>query len=666
MADDGAHVRVVAPQVCEDLRDLVAASLRARSSHRHPSGCGPTAGPRRAAASSGRRARSVSPTSRTRGSCSRRRTTRDRPRRRRVGGGAPHLVRPRRGRARGHRPHAGDDPQRRRARRGRHGRPRGRRPGDGRARERRQADSPGSGEAPTRGGARGARRDRRAPALRRRRPAPPPSCAGRPGARDARRGARRGRPAHGPGPSGARGGRRRRRGPARAGRRARRARARRRGDRRRQDPGNHPVPQHEINTILVEQAQRGRRVVRLKGGDPFVYGRGGEEVLACRAAGVPVDVVPGVSKRAQRPRARGHPAHAPGHGRRVPRGQRPRRARRRRARGVRDRTATLVVLMGVSQLARITAQALGAGADPALPVAIVENGSTPRQRVTRAPLGEIVERAAQSGVRPRRSSWWGRRRRGTARPGDGRVTGTGGTEVDPPVATSTRGGSISDARVDLASGPDADRPTLGQVMAGCTVLVTADRRKSELAAALQRRGAEVRHAPALSMIPHADDEQLLAGTRDLVERPPDVVVVTTGIGFRSWVEAADAHGLADRLLECWPTRGSSRAGPRRAARSRPQASPPTGSPSPRRRRRSPTCCSARASPGCASPCSTTAPVPTGSTSCSRRPAPRSRASSSTGGDRRPTRKRCARPSRPRPSGRSTRSSSPPRPAPRRG
>ncbi len=76
MADDGAHVRVVAPQVCEDLRDLVAASLRARSSHRHPSGCGPTAGPRRAAASSGRRARSVSPTSRTRGSCSRRRTTR--------------------------------------------------------------------------------------------------------------------------------------------------------------------------------------------------------------------------------------------------------------------------------------------------------------------------------------------------------------------------------------------------------------------------------------------------------------------------------------------------------------------------------------------------------------------------------------------------------------
>src|SRR5690606_41218284 len=115
---------------------------------------------------------------------------------------------------------------------------------------------------------------------------------------------------------------------------------------------------------------------------------------------------------------------------------------------------------------------------------------------------------------------------GTAPPGAGRVTAD---SAEVPV-----GGA---------------RPALGQAMAGCTVLVTADRRKSELAAALRRRGAEVRHAPALSMIPHADDAQLLAGTRDLVEHPPDVVVVTTGIGFRSWIEAADVHGLADRLLE---------------------------------------------------------------------------------------------------------------------
>jgi uroporphyrinogen-III synthase len=86
-------------------------------------------------------------------------------------------------------------------------------------------------------------------------------------------------------------------------------------------------------------------------------------------------------------------------------------------------------------------------------------------------------------------------------------------------------------------------------LAGCTVLVTADRRANELGAALERRGAVVRHAPALTIVPHVDDETLLAGTRALLADPPDVVVVTTGIGFRGWVEAADAAGVAEPLLQ---------------------------------------------------------------------------------------------------------------------
>ena len=93
----------------------------------------------------------------------------------------------------------------------------------------------------------------------------------------------------------------------------------------------------------------------------------------------------------------------------------------------------------------------------------------------------------------------------------------------------------------------AARPALGQTMAGCTVLVTAERRAAEFAAALERRGATVRHAPALSMIPHVDDETLRAATTAILDDPPDVVVVTTGIGFRAWLEAADAHGLAERV-----------------------------------------------------------------------------------------------------------------------
>lgn len=89
---------------------------------------------------------------------------------------------------------------------------------------------------------------------------------------------------------------------------------------------------------------------------------------------------------------------------------------------------------------------------------------------------------------------------------------------------------------------------MGEPLAGCVIVQTADRRKRELASALERRGATVKHAPALSTIPHLDDERLVADTRTLIANPPDVVVATTGIGFRGWIEAADAAGLADDLL----------------------------------------------------------------------------------------------------------------------
>jgi uroporphyrinogen-III synthase len=91
------------------------------------------------------------------------------------------------------------------------------------------------------------------------------------------------------------------------------------------------------------------------------------------------------------------------------------------------------------------------------------------------------------------------------------------------------------------------RPALSAALEGCTIVIAVDRRSSELAAALERHGAQVRHAPALTIVPHIDDEALIAATRELVERPPDVVVATTGVGFRGWMEAADEAGLADQL-----------------------------------------------------------------------------------------------------------------------
>ncbi|MFG3102977.1 uroporphyrinogen-III synthase [Streptomyces sp. NPDC048182] len=86
-------------------------------------------------------------------------------------------------------------------------------------------------------------------------------------------------------------------------------------------------------------------------------------------------------------------------------------------------------------------------------------------------------------------------------------------------------------------------------LAGFTVGVTAARRADELGALLERRGAAVLHAPALRIVPLADDAKLLAATEQLIGRAPDVVVATTAIGFRGWVEAAEGWGLGGALLE---------------------------------------------------------------------------------------------------------------------
>ncbi|OIJ65877.1 uroporphyrinogen-III synthase [Streptomyces mangrovisoli] len=101
-------------------------------------------------------------------------------------------------------------------------------------------------------------------------------------------------------------------------------------------------------------------------------------------------------------------------------------------------------------------------------------------------------------------------------------------------------------RPDRPDRPEADGPG---PLAGFTVGVTAARRADELGALLKRRGAAVLHAPALRIVPLADDSELLAATKDLIDQAPDVVVATTAIGFRGWVEAADGWGLGEQLLD---------------------------------------------------------------------------------------------------------------------
>ena len=89
---------------------------------------------------------------------------------------------------------------------------------------------------------------------------------------------------------------------------------------------------------------------------------------------------------------------------------------------------------------------------------------------------------------------------------------------------------------------------LGPVLAGCRILVTAQRRADELGGALARRGATSWSRRRSGVVPHVDEAALLETTRKMIADPVDIVVVTTGIGFRGWLDTAEAAGLADDLV----------------------------------------------------------------------------------------------------------------------
>jgi uroporphyrin-III C-methyltransferase len=160
--------------------------------------------------------------------------------------------------------------------------------------------------------------------------------------------------------------------------------------------GDHALPQDEINAVLVHHARRGRRVVRLKGGDPFVLGRGGEEAAALAAASIPFEIVPGVSSAVAVPAYAGIPVTYRGVAASfaVVTGHEACEASRvdwaRLATGV----DTLVILMGVSALPRIARTLIAHGRPPCTPVAVVNSGATARQVTLVDRLDRIAARAA--------------------------------------------------------------------------------------------------------------------------------------------------------------------------------------------------------------------------------------------------------------------------------
>jgi uroporphyrin-III C-methyltransferase len=161
------------------------------------------------------------------------------------------------------------------------------------------------------------------------------------------------------------------------------------------EPEHHPLAQEAIHELLAEEAARGRTVVRLKGGDPFVFGRGGEEAEFLAARGIDFEIVPGVSSAIAVPGAAGIPlthrrvsrAFAVVAGHTCSPDPEPDYPSLLRGAG------TLVVLMGVRSLPRIVARLLEGGIDPATPAAVVENGTRPDQRTLVTTLAGLVAAA---------------------------------------------------------------------------------------------------------------------------------------------------------------------------------------------------------------------------------------------------------------------------------
>ena len=169
-------------------------------------------------------------------------------------------------------------------------------------------------------------------------------------------------------------------------------------------PDRHPVPQHEINRILVEKAAQGRTVARLKGGDPYIFGRGGEEAEALAAAGVPFEIVPGVTAAIAATAYAGIPAthrdctstvaFITGH-------EDPNKTETavdwsKIATGI----GTIVIYMGIKHSKNTIDQILAAGRSPDTPAALIQRGTLPSQRTITATLGTLSDAIEKHGVKP--------------------------------------------------------------------------------------------------------------------------------------------------------------------------------------------------------------------------------------------------------------------------
>lgn len=270
--------------------------------------------------------------------------------------------------------------------------------------------------------------------------------------------------------------------------------------------GNHFLRQEQTNQVLLDKALEGKRVVRLKGGDPFLFGRGGEELELLAGHDVPFEIVPGITSAFAVPAYNGIPVThrdfcssvhiITGH--------------RRAGRGydidfealVRTK-GTLVFLMGIAALPDICGGLLAAGMDPEMPAAVLERGTTAAQRRISGTLGTLEEICSRT------------------------------TVETPAIIVVGRVCSVADQFGWYEKKP----------LAGVKVVVTRPKELiSGLSSKLRQQGAEVLELPSIRTVPCADDEELQICIRRLGEGAYDWLVFTSPSGVRIFFEKLFAHG----------------------------------------------------------------------------------------------------------------------------
>jgi uroporphyrinogen III methyltransferase / synthase len=277
-------------------------------------------------------------------------------------------------------------------------------------------------------------------------------------------------------------------------------------------PGNPSMSQEQINTLLVELANAGKTVVRLKGGDPYVFGRGGEEALELVASGIPFEVVPGVTSGLAAAAYAGIPvthrgvstsvAFVTGH-------EDPAKDGfdvdwSEVARGA----DTLVLYMGVGRLAEISQELISAGRSPDTPAACVRWGTLPEQRTVIGTLRDIAEKVSGAGLKP------------------------------PAITVVGEVVSLREAGLDWYE----RRPLFGR-----RVVVTRARAQAgELSRELEVLGAEVHEFPTIEIRPPEDFGPLDAAIRALDSF--DWLIFTSVNGVEAFIERLSHHGLDLRAV----------------------------------------------------------------------------------------------------------------------